>query len=122
MVDRVKSIPLLSAVDIVMNESFIRNKELVRENIKRTGLKIALVAVDTFANPLYKQGSLSSIDKSIRERALSYCRDAVAESAEWLNCLENIIDNADMDQIKRVISSKDAIAVSRLMRGLVFNV
>ena len=61
MFDRVKSIPLLSAVDLVMNEQFRNNMDEVRKNIKRTGLGVAFVAVDTFANPIYQQGSLSSI-------------------------------------------------------------
>ena len=85
MFDRVKIIPLLSAVDLVMNQQFIENIDKVRENIKRTGLKVASVAVDTFANPLYQQGSLSSIDSKIREKALADSRAAI-DFAEELGC------------------------------------
>lgn len=85
MFDRVKSIPLLSAVDLVMNEQFRNNIDEVRENIKRTGLKVASVAVDTFANPIYRQGSLSSIDTKIRDKAISDSKDAIDFAAE-LGC------------------------------------
>lgn len=85
MFDRVKSIPLLSAVDLVMNENFRTNKDLVTENIKRTGLKVASVAVDTFANPIYQQGSLSSIDPKIRNQAIADAKDAI-DYAEELGC------------------------------------
>ena len=47
-------------------------------------------------------------------------REAVAESAQWLNMLEGIIDNAEMEEIEAVISKKDAIASSKLMRKLMF--
>lgn len=47
-------------------------------------------------------------------------RDAVAESAEWLNALESLVDRADLQEIEAVLSRKDAIAASRLMRKLVF--
>ena len=85
MFDRVKSIPLLSAVDLVMNEQFKNNKDEIKENLERTGLKVASVAVDTFANPLYQQGSLSSIDNNIRNQAISDSCDAIDFAAE-LGC------------------------------------
>lgn len=46
-------------------------------------------------------------------------RDAVAESAEWLNALETFIDNTNLDEIAEVLMRKDAIAASRLMRKLI---
>jgi len=46
-------------------------------------------------------------------------RDAVNESAQWLECLEEMIDAADMDEIANVIKQKDAIAASRLMRKFI---
>jgi len=45
-------------------------------------------------------------------------RDAVAESADWMDHLESIIDNADMSEIEEVIQSRDAIKASKLMRKL----
>jgi len=46
-------------------------------------------------------------------------REAVAESAEWLDYLESLIDRADMDEIHNVIAKNDAIEASRLMRKLI---
>ncbi len=60
--DRVKSIPLLSAVDIVLSPDFMNDKERIRENVQRTGLKVAAVAVDTFADPVFQKGSFASTD------------------------------------------------------------
>jgi xylose isomerase len=45
-------------------------------------------------------------------------RDAVAESAAWLDALESLVDRADPDEIGRVIAERDGIAASRLMRKL----
>jgi len=45
-------------------------------------------------------------------------REAVAESAEWLDAFERIIDKADMAEIDAVLAKKDAISASKLMRKL----
>ncbi len=47
-------------------------------------------------------------------------RDAVSESAEWLDALESVIDRADMEEIAAILKRKDAIAASRMMRRLLF--
>jgi xylose isomerase len=47
-------------------------------------------------------------------------RDAVAESAEWLDRFEACIDNADLEEITAVLKQKDAIKSSRLLRKLIF--
>ena len=83
--DRVKTIPLLSAVDLVMSQDLIAQKDVVRECVKRTGLKVASVAVDTFANPIYQQGSFSSIDPKIRNQAIADAKDAIDFALE-LGC------------------------------------
>ncbi len=85
MFDRVKSIDKLSAVDLVMNELFKNNKEDIKANLERTGLKVASVAVDTFANPLYQQGSLSSVDPEIRAQAIKDTKDAM-DFAKEVGC------------------------------------
>lgn len=77
MFDRVKSIPLLSAVDLVMNQQFRADTDGILKNLERTGLKVASIAVDTFANPLFQQGSFSSIDKSIRDTAIAHSKEAI---------------------------------------------
>ena len=83
--DRAASIPELSAVDIVMTQDFRANKDEVRESVKRTGLKIASVAVDTFANPIYQRGSLASVDEKIRAQAVADAKDAI-DFAKELGC------------------------------------
>ncbi len=85
MFDRVKSIPLLSAVDLVMNEQFRADKAGILRNLQRTDLKVASIAVDTFANPLFGQGSFSSIDPEIRQTAIDHGKEAIDFAAE-LGC------------------------------------
>jgi xylose isomerase len=82
MFDRVKSIDMISAVDLVMTKEFINNKNEILESINRTGLKIASVAVDHFADPIFKQGSFSSLDKSIRDKSLEDTKLAMDFAAE----------------------------------------
>lgn len=48
-------------------------------------------------------------------------RDAVAESAEWMDVLESVIDQTDPREIEEVIKKKDAIASNRMIRKLIFN-
>lgn len=45
-------------------------------------------------------------------------REAVAESAAWMDFLETLIDRADMDEIGATLKKKDGISASRLMRKL----
>jgi xylose isomerase len=45
-------------------------------------------------------------------------RDAVAESAAWLDYLEGLLDRADPAAIDAVLAQGDGVAASRLMRGL----
>ena len=71
MFDRVKSIDEISAVDIVMNDMFKNGTGEAVKHLGRTGLSVASVAVDTFANPVFQQGSLSSLDKKIRDQAIN---------------------------------------------------
>lgn len=85
MFDRVKSIPLLSAVDIVLNESFKNDKPRIKENLARTGLKVASVAVDTFANPLFQKGSFAAVDKAVRAQAIEDSKAAI-DFAREVNC------------------------------------
>lgn len=80
--DRAKSIPLLTAVDLVMTQEFIQNKARIKENLKRTGLKAASVAVDTFANPIYQKGSFSSVNPGVRAQAIADAKDAIDFAAE----------------------------------------
>ena len=49
---------------------------------------------------------------------IRYWWGAVAESAEWLDFLESLMDRADMDEIAEILKKKDAVAGSKLMRKL----
>jgi xylose isomerase len=46
-------------------------------------------------------------------------RDAVQESALWLEALSGAVERADKEEIGRIIARKDAIAASKLMRRLI---
>ena len=83
--ERVRSIPLLSAVDIVLSPEFIHQKALIKECVKKTGLKVASVAVDTFADPVFRNGSFSAVDKQVRSLAISRAKEAM-EFAKEVDC------------------------------------
>ncbi|MHC4873063.1 MAG: sugar phosphate isomerase/epimerase family protein [Planctomycetota bacterium] len=48
-------------------------------------------------------------------------RDAVAESAEWMAALEDMLDKTDPAEISSVLAKKDSVAASRLMRKMILN-
>lgn len=83
--DRVKSIPLLSAVDIVLSPGFIHEKERIRENLARTGLKCASIAIDTFADPVFQKGSFSAVDPKVRALAIQRSKEAI-DFARSIDC------------------------------------
>lgn len=80
--DRVKAIDLISAVDVVLTPDVKANLNEVRDGIARTGLKVAAVMVDAFNNPIFKQGTFSSIDPAIRERSLDDIKFAIDFAVE----------------------------------------
>ncbi|MEI6387491.1 MAG: TIM barrel protein [Spirochaetota bacterium] len=80
--DRAKSIELLSGVDLVYTSEMAGRKSELLEHIERTGLKVVSVAVDHFADPLFKQGSFSSVERKIRDRALKDTERAMDFAAE----------------------------------------
>jgi xylose isomerase len=57
----------------------------VRAGLERTGLKVASVAVDHFAQAKWRQGSFSSVGPVIREEAVEAARQAVDPAAQ-LDC------------------------------------
>ena len=83
--DRAATIKQLDAVDLVMDWGMMEKKEEIKAHLARTGLKVGSLAVDTFANPLYKKGSLSSTEPKVRDRALKDAK-AVIDFAEELGC------------------------------------
>lgn len=85
MFSRVKSIESIEAVDIVLTQDFKENLDTVKKCLKETGLKLASVAVDTFANPIFQKGSLASIDENIRQKAIADAKFAV-DFAKEMGC------------------------------------
>lgn len=83
--ERASSIPLLTAVDIVLSPEFINEKSLIKDCLKRTGLKVASIAIDTFADPVFKNGSFSTTDKYVRNLAISRAKDAI-DFANEVDC------------------------------------
>ena len=49
-------------------------------------------------------------------------RNAVEESAIWMDTLESLVDRADHTEIENVLKQKDAVESSRLMRKLLFGI
>lgn len=47
-------------------------------------------------------------------------RDAVAESAEWLNLPESLVDDIEQNKIGEMFKRKEAIEANRFMRRLLF--
>ena len=62
-----------------------RTRVKLKEYLKRTGLKVGSLAVDTFANPIYKKGSLSSTDSVVRDQALEDSK-RVIDFAQEIGC------------------------------------
>ena len=80
--ERAKSIPLLSAVDIVLSPGFINEKALIKECLAKTGLKVGSIAVDTFADPVFQKGSFAAVDKEVRALAIKRAKEAIDFATE----------------------------------------
>lgn len=80
--DRAATIEQLDAVDLVMDWGMMEKKEEIKSHLARTGLKVGSLAVDTFANPLYKKGSLSSTQPEVRDRALEDAKRVIDFAVE----------------------------------------
>ncbi len=83
--ERVKSIPLLSGVDLNMTDEYTAAKEELRELIASTGLRVNSVMVDSTAKRIYKQGAFSSRDRSVREQIVRESKAAM-DFAAGLGC------------------------------------
>lgn len=83
--DRIKSIPLISAVDLNLTKEYFENIDELKAGLKRTGLKVNCVMVDTTADRDYKQGSFSSLDTNVRNKALKNAKKAM-DFAEEVGC------------------------------------
>ena len=82
---RASTVPSLTAVDLVMDKDLMSRKAEIKAHLARTGLKVGSLAVDTFANPLYGKGSLSSTVKEVRDQAIADAK-AVIDFAAEIGC------------------------------------
>ena len=82
---RASTVPSLTAVDLVMDKDLMSRKEEIKGHLARTGLKVGSLAVDTFANPIYGKGSLSSTVKEVRDQAIADAK-AVIDFAAEIGC------------------------------------
>lgn len=85
LVDRVASIELVSGIDLVAVPSLLEKWETVTQRIINAGLKVVSIAVDHFTQEIYRQGSFSSIDPWIRQKAIDDTRN-VMDLAASINC------------------------------------
>lgn len=83
--NRAASIDGISAVDLVMTRELKADIPVVRRMLSETGLNVASVAVDTFANPLYQKGSFASTDNAVRDSAINDAK-AVIDFAVSVGC------------------------------------
>lgn len=82
---RVASIKKITGVDLVTVKETYDNIKVVKQCLNETGLKVASIVVNLFDDPIYKQGSLSSVSPKIRQKAID---DTVRtmDLAEDLGC------------------------------------
>lgn len=81
-IERIRSIPLLSAMDLCLTPEMIAEKDELRRCVKESGLKVASVCMDTTADPVFKQGSFSSLDAGVRAKTMEDAKAAVDLAAE----------------------------------------
>ena len=80
--ERAASIPYLSGVDLVLTPEVLESFEVIRKLLKASDLKAVSLAVDHFTQAKWKQGSLSSVDPSIRKEAVRDTMRAMDLAAE----------------------------------------
>ncbi len=82
---RASTVPSLTAVDLVMDKDLMSRQDEIKGHLARTGLNVGSLAVDTFANPIYGKGSLSSTVKEVRDQAIADAK-AVIDFAAEIGC------------------------------------
>ena len=80
--ERAASVPYLSGVDLVLTPELLESFQEVRGFLKTTGLKPVSLAVDHFTQAKWKQGTLSSVDPSVRKEAVQDTMRAMDLAAE----------------------------------------
>lgn len=82
---RCKSIERIKGVDLVLSPELISKTAELKELLTQSELKVVSIAVDTFTQAKWKQGSFSSPDKQIRNDAVNDGIKAMDLAAE-LDC------------------------------------
>lgn len=86
MFERVASIPAITAVDLVGTWNITdANVDRIKAILKQTGLKVASLVPDHFADPRWGKGSFTSIDPAIRQEAVASTKRMMDLAAE-LHC------------------------------------
>lgn len=81
--DRVAGIEHVTGVELVGNWHINeRNVEQIRENLKRTGLKLVSIIPDHFGQMKWGKGAFSSKDKTIRREAVEHTKTMMDITAE----------------------------------------
>lgn len=83
--ERAASIDLIQGVDMVSDEIFWENYDVIKKSLKKYNLKAVSIVVDLFGKPLWKQGSLSSVSADVREQAVEAAKKT-KDAAEELGC------------------------------------
>ena len=68
-----------------MTKDYSDAKDEIKESLKRTGLKVNSVMMDSTADRIFKQGSFSSLDVDVRKKAVADAKAAM-DFAEELGC------------------------------------
>ncbi len=80
--DRVASIDLVTAVDLVADRTLYESEAEVLSSLEKTGLTVASVTVELFSDPKWQRGSFSSNDSQVRKDAVAWSKKAVDFAAK----------------------------------------
>ncbi len=80
ILERIKKIEKLSGVELGWPGDFPNGDGMkMKELIKRYGIEIAMVEIDTSTNPKYKFGTLTNPDEKLRKECMDYLKKGIDE-------------------------------------------
>ncbi len=74
---RAAAVDGLYAVDLVAVPDFIKDPFHYRKCSEEHGLKVVSIALDIFTEGVWKQGSFSSPDKAVRQKAMTHAKEVI---------------------------------------------
>lgn len=80
---RVASVEGITGVDLVVDDEFIKKERQMKELAASNGLEVVSLNPDLFSSPLWRQGTLSSRDGSVRRKALDLIFRTADLALEW---------------------------------------